>query len=258
MLDRINIPLVSKDTKLFGLIGYPLSHSFSKQYFEAKFEREGLKDYQFENFPIRSISELSDILQQYNSLLKGIAVTIPYKQQVLDYIDSTTAIPAELAACNCIKISDGKLLGYNTDWIGFEKSFTPILQTYHKKALVLGTGGAAKAVCYVLKRLNISYTLVSRKNQNDHSVSYNDLTERIIKEHTIIINTTPKGMYPDIDEYPLIPYENITSAHYLYDLVYNPIKSRFLKKGEERGAVIKNGADMLLLQAEENWKIWNS
>ncbi|MEO5945716.1 MAG: shikimate dehydrogenase [Chitinophagaceae bacterium] len=247
-----------KATQLYGLIGYPLSHSFSKKYFVEKFEREGFTNCRFENFPIQSIDELNSLLKEHYTSLKGLAVTIPYKQQILKFLDSATEIPPEMKACNCIKIDKDKLTGYNTDWVGFEKSFVGNLKSHHKKALVLGNGGAALAVCFVLKKLDIHYEIVSRNIHDGSTLTYTDLTVNIVKEHTVIINTTPLGTFPSVNESPLIPYTGITTRHYLFDLVYNPEKTIFLKKGEEHGATIKNGADMLAIQAEENWKIWNS
>lgn len=247
-----------KGIRLFGLIGYPLTHSFSKKYFEEKFEQEGLTNCRFENFSIQSIYEIKDILRDNGTLLNGLAVTIPYKQLVLSYLDSMEGIPDEISACNCIKINNGKLIGYNTDWIGFEKSFTPLLKEYHKKALVLGNGGASIAICFVLRNLGIDFEIVSRKLHNSSTLTYDDLTADIIKEYKIIINTTPLGTFPVVNEFPLIPYIGITSNHYLFDLVYNPEKTMFLQKGEEAGATIKNGSDMLIIQANENWRIWNS
>lgn len=247
-----------KAKNLYGLIGFPLSHSYSKKFFQKKFEQEGITDCNFENFPIQSIDKLNNILQDYHSILKGLAVTIPYKQQVLEMLDDSKNIPDDINACNCIKIVDGKLIGYNTDWVGFEKSFVPLLKQNQKSALVLGSGGAAVAVCFVLKRLGITYKIVSRSMSNTDTLTYNQLTEKIIRQHTIIINTTPVGTFPNSNEFPLIPYTSITPEHYLFDLVYNPEKTKFLEKGEEMGAVIKNGADMLAFQAIENWNIWNS
>ncbi len=241
--------------RLFGLIGYPLTQSFSKKYFDEKFEREGLTDCRFENFSIASINEFPKLLRD-NPELGGLAVTIPYKQQVLKYLHDTTHIPEGLRACNCIRIESGKLSGFNTDYIGFEKSLIPLLQPHHKKALVLGNGGATAAVVYSLGRLGIDYTIASRQLHNGSSLTYSDINEKVIREHTLIINTTPLGMYPDINTAPDIPYQFLTKDHLLYDLVYNPEKTLFLKKGEERGAVIKNGYEMLVLQAEENWSIW--
>lgn len=242
--------------RLFGLIGYPLSHSFSKKYFTEKFEKEGLTDCQYELFPIESIEEFPAILQE-NPDLEGINVTIPYKKKVLTYLDSKENIPAELDACNCIQIKEGKLIGYNADWVGFEKSLSPLLQTHHTKALILGNGGATAAVVYALKKLGIEPAIVSRNIHKGSSFTYNDIDKNVIEENTVIINTTPLGLYPTIDACPDIPYQFISDKHLLYDLVYNPAKTLFLQKGEERGAAIKNGEEMLVLQAEESWRIWN-
>ena len=242
--------------RLFGLIGYPLSHSFSQKYFEKKFREENLTDCHFKNFPIASIDELPNILNE-NENLQGFAVTIPYKQPVLKFLHDTTNIPVELKACNCIKIRKGKLIGYNTDHIGFEKSIVPLLKDYHKKALVLGNGGATEAVTFVLKKLKIEFDIVSRSLHDNSTLVYEQVEEKTIKENLAIINTTPIGMYPDTNACPDIPYAAITDKHLLYDLIYNPSKTLFLQKGEEKGAVIKNGQEMLILQAEENWRIWN-
>ena len=243
--------------RLYGLIGYPLTQSFSKKYFKEKFEKEGLADCRFENFQIASINEFTGLINGHSNL-QGLAVTIPFKQQVLTYLDSAENIPAGLKACNCIKFRDGKLLGFNTDYIGFEKSLDPLLKTHHTQALVLGNGEATEAVVYVLKEKGIAYHIVSRKLHDDSMLTYSDITEDLIKESPLIINTTPLGMYPNVDEYPPIPYSCLSERHLLYDLVYNPEKTLFLQKGEERGATIKNGHEMLVLQAEENWRIWNS
>ncbi len=248
----------AKDEKiLYGLIGYPLEQSFSKKYFDRKIKQERLKNCRFENFSIKGIDELKNILAR-NPCLKGLAVTIPHKQSVLPFIQDAKNIPSGLKACNCIKIRDGQLFGYNTDHIGFQKSFVPLLRPQQTAALVLGNGGSAEAVIYVLKKLNIAFELVSRQLHDGSTLTYNDLTEEIIRRHTIIINTTPLGMYPKEDGCPNIPYSYLNASHYLYDLVYNPAKTLFLQKGEQQGATIKNGEDMLELQAEENWKIWNS
>jgi len=242
--------------RLFGLIGYPLSHSFSKKYFTEKFEKEGLTDCNYELFPIPSIDKLPEILKNYPEL-EGLNVTVPFKHLVLSYLHSVAGIPGELKACNCIKIEGGKLSGYNTDYIGFEKSFTPLLKSYHKKALLLGNGGATAAVKFILKKLKIDFDIVSRTIHDGATLTYKDIDDKIIKQNTIIINTTPLGMYPDADGCPDIPYQFISDKHLLYDLVYNPAKTLFLQRGEERGATIKNGGEMLVLQAEESWRIWN-
>lgn len=241
--------------KRFGLIGFPLTHSFSRKYFTEKFEKEGLKDHIYDLFPIASIDELPDVLKN-NPDLKGLNVTIPYKQEVLKYL-YTSHIPREIAACNCIKIDNGNLTGYNTDVAGFEKSFAAHLGPNHKSALVLGNGGATAAVTYVLRKLGIPYHIVSRKLHDGSTMTYGDLNEAVIHNHRIIINTTPLGTFPDVNVCPPIPYEHITNEHYLFDLVYNPSKTLFLQKGEEHGAMIRNGLDMLVIQAEESWRIWN-
>lgn len=244
--------------KLFGLIGYPLGHSFSKQYFTEKFEKEGIIDCSFETFPITSIDAFPALLKS-NPALKGLSVTIPYKEQVLRFADDLSPEVKSIGATNSIKISDGRLTAYNTDITGFEQSFARLLQSHHTKAIVLGTGGAAKAVKYVLQKLGIPFLNVSRNNNNAAgAVSYEQLDEIKMKEYPVIINCTPAGMYPDVDSSPAIPYHLITPAHYLYDLVYKPDKTLFLQEGEKRGAVIENGYDMLLIQAEESWRIWNS
>lgn len=240
----------------FGLIGYPLSHSFSKKYFAEKFEQEGLHHCRYENYPISSIVALPALLADH-PLLEGLNITIPYKEQAIPYLHEQTPVVKETGACNCIKINSGRLIGYNTDVIGFEQSLKTKLASHHKKALILGTGGAAKAVEYVLRKLSIQYRYVSRKASAEN-LSYEDITPEVMAEYTLVINTTPLGMYPNTDECPPLPYAALTNKHYLYDLVYNPPSTLFLQKGEERGAVVKNGQDMLLIQADESWKIWNS
>ncbi len=239
----------------FGLIGYPLSHSFSRKYFTEKFEKEGLTDHVYDLFPIPSIDELPKVLAG-NKDLAGLNVTIPYKQQVIRFLNNSN-IPVGVEACNCIKIENGKLSGNNTDIIGFEKSFKTLLKPHHKKALVLGNGGATAAVIHVLKKLGIDFKIVSRKIHEGSTLTYSELTEKIIRENSVIINATPLGTFPDINVSAPIPYDAITADHYLFDLIYNPEKTLFLKKGEEKGATVKNGYDMLQIQAEESWKIWN-
>ena len=186
----------------------------------------------------------------------GLNVTIPYKQAVLKFLDKVR-MPDGLSATNCIRIKDGQLEGFNTDVIGFEKSFVALLRPHHTKALVLGNGGATAAVTHVLKKLNIQFQVVSRQLHGNSSLTYKQLDENVIAEHTVIINTTPVGTFPDIENCPDIPYQHIQSRHYLFDLIYNPAKTLFLQKGEERGAAIKNGYEMLVIQAEESWAIWN-
>lgn len=239
----------------FGLIGYPLSHSFSRKYFTEKFERENLSDCRYDNFPIPSIEHLAGVLKEYPELC-GLNVTIPYKENVLSYLQEKSPLVRKIKACNCIHIVNGKLIGHNTDAPAFERSLREKLQPYHQKALILGTGGAAKAVEYSLRQLNIDYRYVSRK-PSARSFSYEQLTEKLMQDYLLIINTTPLGMSPNIIEAPQIPYHALGSRHYLFDLIYNPEKTLFLQKGEESGAVIKNGHEMLVFQAEESWRIWN-
>ena len=241
--------------KRYGVIGFPLSHSFSPGYFKEKFKKEGIKDSSYEAYPLETIEELPALLKRIPEL-QGLNVTIPYKRSVYKFLDDSSSIPAGLNSCNCISINAGKLQGFNTDVTGFELSFIKKLKPYHKYALVLGNGGAAAAVCFVLGKLDIKYKLVSRVLHKGSSLTYADLNATIIEEHQVIINTTPLGMYPNIDDYPPIPYEYISSGHYLFDLIYNPEKTQFLKKGEQQGALIQNGMEMLILQAEESWNIW--
>lgn len=239
----------------FGLIGYPLSHSFSQKYFTEKFQREHVSGAVYENFPLATIDELLAVLEKYPDL-EGINVTIPYKQDVIPFLWKQNEIVKAIGACNCIKIVKGKLEGYNTDVAGFEISLEKMLEPYHKKALVLGTGGAAKAVHYVLQKRGIEYMEVSRNPLGRRQISYNDVDE-IMHDHLLVVNTTPLGTYPNTDEYPPIAYDMLTPRHYLFDLTYNPPVTTFLKKGQEKGALVKNGGEMLVIQAEESWKIWN-
>lgn len=241
--------------RLFGLIGYPLSHSFSKRFFTEKFEKEQISECRYELFPLKTIEELSFLLREQPEL-EGLNVTIPFKKQVLSMLDESH-IPAGLDACNCINIQGGRLIGYNTDITGFEKSLIPLLKSYHKKALILGNGGATAAVVYVLQKLGIEFDIVSRKWHSGTGLTYEKLNKEIISQSTVIINTTPLGMYPEVETFPDIPYRYLSDRHLLFDLVYNPAKTVFLQKGEKYGAAIKNGEEMLVLQAEESWRIWN-
>lgn len=244
--------------KQFGLIGYPLSHSFSQKYFTEKFHREQLFDCGFDLFPLADISEIITVLHSNPNLI-GLAVTIPYKEKVLPFLTSIDETAQAIDAVNCIRIVGEERIGFNTDVVGFERSFVSLLMPHHNKALVLGSGGAAKAVLFVLKKLGIPFINVSRSPQADSKqMSYSNLHPSIIREHTIIINTTPLGMSPFVDEAPAIPYDGIGSQHYLFDLIYNPKETKFLREGSSRGAIVRNGMEMLEIQAEENWKIWNS
>ena len=243
--------------KTFGLIGYPLTHSFSKKYFTDKFVDEGLNDCIYENFAIENIDAVKEVFQLHPTLI-GLNVTIPYKEKIIPYLDDANEIVKETGACNCIKIHQGKKIGYNTDVIGFGETLDKKLNASHQKALVLGTGGAAKAVHYALKQRNIPFLQVSRSPNAADVISYSDIDKSLLESHTLIVNTTPLGMYPNISSAPAIPYEHLTPSHYLYDLVYNPDKTIFLEKGQAMGATIENGRDMLRIQAEASWMIWNS
>jgi len=241
--------------RLFGLIGYPLTHSFSKDYFAQKFKKETIEDCSYENFELATINKLSNVLKDHPQL-EGLNITIPYKESVLSFLHEKTGLVKETGACNCIKIAHGRLIGFNTDVIGFEKSLLNKLQPYQKNALILGTGGAAKAVEFVLKKNEVDFTHVSRRH-TQNSLAYDQLTPAIIKKNYLIINTTPVGMYPKVNEVLPLPFEALTPDHFLFDLIYNPPKTLFLRKAEEKGATIQNGYDMLVYQAEESWKIWN-
>jgi len=240
--------------KLFGLIGYPLSHSFSKKYFSEKFEREQLAGHRYELFPIEHIGLLKEQVLDAHPELCGLNVTIPYKKEVIPFLDDRSSLP--LDACNCIKIKAGKLKGFNTDVTGFEESLKTMLLPSHGPALVLGTGGAAEAVMFVLKKLQIPFVVASRSG-SPNTVAYQTMDAHFIATHRLIINTTPLGTYPNTEACPPIPYDGIGADHYLFDLVYNPPETIFLQEGSRRGATIKNGSDMLEIQAEESWRIWN-
>ncbi|SEL42467.1 shikimate dehydrogenase family protein [Parapedobacter koreensis] len=246
--------------KKFGLIGFPLSHSFSKKYYDAKIAREQLTGVGYELYAIPSI-EAFPLLLANEPLLMGVNVTIPYKIAVMDYVDRLSAEAEAIAAVNCIRIErpDGgkpRLTGYNTDVYGFMESLRPLLQSGHKRALVLGNGGAAKAVVYALNQLGIGFSLVSRSPLSGQ-YTYAQLNADIIAAHPLIINTTPLGTYPATADCPEIPYAHIGPQHLLYDLIYNPSETEFLKRGKAQGAATKNGLEMLELQAERNWEIWN-
>lgn len=241
--------------RTFGLIGYPLGHSFSKKYFSDKFEREGITGNVYESFPIEQIGQLEELLIS-NPDLAGLNVTIPYKEQVIQYLDSMSPVVEEIGACNCIHIQDGRLIGHNTDVIGFSKSLLPKLKSHHNKALILGTGGSSKAVAYTLKELGIPFLQVSR-TPIEGMIGYEEIDQSMLEAHTVVINTSPVGMYPNVDKAPLIPYEFIGADHYLFDLVYNPERTRFLQEGASRGATVENGSGMLVIQAEASWEIWN-
>lgn len=242
--------------KRFGLLGRNISYSFSKGYFTEKFNNENFEGCTYENFDIPEITAFPEIIKK-NPDLKGLNVTIPYKEAVIPYLDKLSKKATEIGAVNTIKITKkGKLKGYNTDYYGFMKSLEPLLQPHHKKALILGTGGASKGVAYALKELGILYTFVSR-NEKENAIGYDRINATTFDNYQIIINSTPVGTSPNTEAFPLIPYEYFTEKHIAYDLIYNPAKTQFLKKAKEHGAQIKNGQDMLIFQAEKAWKIWN-
>lgn len=246
--------------KKFGLIGYPLGHSFSKKYYQKKIQNGQIGEVDYDLYPIEDITFFPALYLQDQSF-EGFNVTIPYKQMVMPFVDHLSPEAKEIGAVNCIKITYPEqekpyLQGFNTDAYGFEKSLLPQLDsTIHAKALVLGNGGAAQAVLYVLKKLGIHTQLVSRK-KSDFMLTYGELTNELVQDSKLIVNCTPLGTFPDIDQCPDIPYDAIGHEHYLYDLIYNPEETLFLRRGKARGASIKNGYEMLVLQAEKNWEIW--
>lgn len=243
----------------YGLIGYPLGHSFSKSYFNEKFENEGINA-EYINFEIPTLDSLPEILAS-NPELKGLNVTIPYKEKVISYLDSISPEARAIGAVNVIRVdhkgNDTYLKGFNSDIIGFTKSIEPLLERFHKKALILGTGGASKAVNFGLKSLGLETVFVSRF-ERPGTIQYSQITPDIIQEYNVIVNCTPCGMYPHIDECPQLPYEAMTSKNILYDLLYNPDETLFMKKGAQHGATVKNGLEMLLLQAFASWEFWHN
>ncbi|AWX43350.1 Shikimate dehydrogenase [Flagellimonas maritima] len=244
-----------KKENRYGLLGKNISYSFSQGYFVQKFKDLKLENHSYENFDIPHISELKKLLNQND--LKGLNVTIPYKEQVIPHLNDLDSTARKIGAVNTIKFTSKGLKGYNTDFYGFKKSIEPYLKKHHNKALILGTGGASKAIRYVLEELGIAHSYVSRTKMKNQFL-YSELNEDIVKNHRIIINCTPLGTYPKIDEKPSIPYTDITGQHLLFDLIYNPKKTAFLREGEAKGAEICNGLKMLELQAEKAWEIWNS
>ena len=242
--------------KQYGLIGKTLSHSFSKKYFEEKFKRENINAV-YENFELNDISQVEGLFSIHSNLC-GLNVTIPYKEQIIPYLDEVDEQARKIGAVNTIYIDKeiGKMKGYNTDVYGFKQSLKPFLENQHQRALILGTGGASKAVAYVLNELGITTAFVSRTPQLENQLSYDELNENILASFLLIVNTTPLGTFPNVDEKPTINYDAITPNHLLYDLVYNPAETAFLKEGKKRGALTINGEQMLQLQAEKAWEIW--
>jgi shikimate dehydrogenase len=246
--------------KIYGLIGKSLIHSFSPGYFQAKFEKEKISNCDYKLFQLNSINEFQSFIEN-NPDLAGLNVTIPYKQSIIKYLDRVDFHAERIGAVNTIKIDTigGKrvLTGFNTDFLGFTDSLKPLIHDLNKNALILGTGGSSAAIAYALQKLNINYLFVSRNPKNSNEIDYKELNEDVITSHNLIINTTPLGMFPDISGKPEIPYQYITSNHILFDLVYNPEETMFLKIGQKQGAKTKNGFEMLGIQAEYSWKIWN-
>jgi len=240
--------------KLFGLIGHPVSHSFSKSFFEKKFINENIMDCCYDLIDIKSLKEIEAL--KLNNTFSGLNVTIPYKKTIFPFLDWISEDAMTIGAVNTIKISDEKWYGYNTDVIGFEKSLLPLINTNVKNALILGSGGASLAVQYILNKLNISLTIVSRFKTNGQ-LNYEELSETLLNNHQLIINTTPLGMFPHIHEVPNIPDHFLNKNHIVYDLIYNPEETLLLKNALINGCKVKNGLQMLHLQAEESWKIWN-
>lgn len=239
----------------YGIIGFPLGHSFSRGFFTEKFARESI-DAQYLNFEIPDANMLREVLRD-NPELKGLNVTLPHKQAVIPLLDELSDEAKEIGAVNVIRVRDGKLKGFNSDIIGFTDSIKPLLKPHHTKALVLGTGGASKAICVGLTRLGIEWTYVSR-TPREGMITYDALTSELMAEYTVIVNCSPVGMFPKVDHAPAIPYECLTPRHLLFDLVYNPEDTLFMQKGRAQGATVKNGLEMLHLQAIASWEFWHS
>lgn len=239
----------------FGLIGYPLSHSFSKSYFEKKFLRENILDAEYQNYPLEKIEDFLPLLAEHKDLV-GLNVTTPYKESIIPYLTELDETAKVIGAVNTIKISDGKLIGYNTDAWGFAKSLLGMAHVDMKTALIIGDGGAAKAVKYVLDKIGISHQTVNR-TKKENCLTFEELSNELIAETRLFIQTTPIGTYPNVNEMPPVPMDAITSKHKAFDLIYNPEETLFLRLMRERGAKTKNGLEMLQAQAEEAWKVWH-
>lgn len=246
---------MTNKTKTYGLIGKKLDHSFSASYFAQKFENENIKDVEYLNFSLKTIDEFKTLLAS-NKNIAGLNVTIPYKQAIIPFLDDLSADAKKIGAVNTIEFKNGKLIGHNTDVIGFEESLKPLLNKKHKAALIFGTGGASKAVAFVLKKLRIPFKVVSR-TKTKKTIVAKEVKKKTLREYEILINTTPLGTFPNVDECVDITYQGLTVYHLAYDLVYNPEETLFLQKAKKQGSKIKNGREMLELQAEASWKIWN-
>ncbi len=250
---------MSKIEKRFGLLGKDISYSFSKKYFTEKFSKLGLRHYEYVNYDLQMIQDFKNEVLKDLHILGGLNVTIPYKESIIPFLDEIDDEAESIGAVNTIKILDNKTLkGFNTDAYGFETSLRSCWRGNEKGALILGTGGASKAVAHVLRKLGISFLFVSRNKRSDHMISYRDIDRLIMQQHEMIINCSPMGTFPEIEAKPDLPYEFLTSKHLLYDLIYNPEKTAFLKMGENAGAIISNGGSMLAFQADKSWEIWNS
>lgn len=242
--------------RVYGLIGYPLSHSFSQTYFRQKFEREGIEGVDYFNFPLEEVGNLQSFIDLHAGLY-GLNVTIPHKESIIPLLDQIDPVAQAVGAVNTIDLKTGERIGYNTDVIGFRESLQPLLRGQHTQALVLGTGGASKAVCYVLKELGISYQLVSR-TKSENTITYDEVDGEVMHAHPLIINTTPLGTFPDVLDKPALPYHFLNPTFLLYDLVYNPPVTAFMQEGLKKDCTVKNGQEMLELQAEAAWEIWNA
>jgi len=240
---------------MYGIIGFPLAHSFSPAFFTRKFKTLGIRE-TYRSFPLSHIEALPALLEDF-PLLKGLNVTIPYKMSVLPYLHALSDAAREMGAVNCIRIDRGKLTGFNTDAPAFKETLRPLLKEHHRRALILGTGGAARAVAFALRQLGIPARFVSRTPAGPDMITYADLTEAVMAGHLLIVNATPLGMAPGHRSFPDIPYHLLTPQHILYDLIYNPERTLFLAKGHMQGATIQNGHAMLVAQAEASWNIWN-
>lgn len=242
----------------FGLIGKTLKHSFSKKYFEEKFKALNLTNHSYLNFELDEINEIKKLIESNPDLL-GVNVTVPYKESVIPYLDELSPDAKAIAAVNCIKIVNGKTIGYNTDEFGFRFSIKPFLEPKHNRALIFGTGGSSKAVAYALKKIGVEFYFVTSSNlkKSPNTFFYSELNPVILKQFLLLINCTPLGMFPNTEDAPNLPYDCVTSDHLAYDLIYNPEETLFLKQCREKGAITINGLSMLKLQAEKSWEIWN-
>lgn len=244
--------MIQPKKDIYGLIGKEIAHSFSPKYFSKKFLKENINA-EYRLFPLKKIDDFNYLLQK-NTSIKGLNVTIPYKEEIISFLDEIDETAKKINAVNAIKFQNKKLIGYNTDIVGFEKSFKPLLKKHHKKALVFGTGGASKAILYVLNKLEIDFEIVSRTKGK---LRYSDINKDILSEYNVLINTTPLGMFPNVSSKVNMDYKAINKNHLVYDLVYNPLETAFLSEAKNQEAIIKNGLEMLEIQAEEAWKIWN-